>query len=124
MASRDFKPVKALERAVVIIGGRMAFTNGTLDGISEGTGFSCSNISSGVFTITLDDKYSDLLYTAAHVVGTGGPERYIECTAHDVSSAKTLSFVINDHSDNDVTGDSDNDQEVQFIAVLKNSSVT
>ena len=124
MASRDFKPVKALERAVVILGGCMSFTNGTLNSITEGTGFSCSNISSGVFTITLDDKYSDLLYTAAHVVGTGGPERYIECTAHDVSSAKTLSFVINDQSDNDVTADADNDQEVQFIAVLKNSSVT
>mgnify|MGYP003122361297 CR=1 FL=1 len=123
MANRDFKPVKALEREVVIIGGRISFTNGTAT-VSEGSGYTCSNMSSGVFTITLSDKYSDLLYTDAHVVGTGGPERYIECTAHDVSSAKTLSFVCNDHSDNDVTGDSDSDQEVQFIAFLKNSSVT
>ena len=124
MASRDFKAVKALERAVVIIGGRIAFTDGTMTGVSEGTGFTCSNISSGVFTVTLDDKYSDLLYCDAHVIGTGGPERYIECTAHDVNGAKTLSFVCNDHSDNDVTGDSDSDQEIQFIAFLKNSSVT
>ena len=124
MASRDFKPVKALERAVIIIGGRIAFTDGTMTGVSEGTGFTCSNISSGVFTITLDDKYSDLLYCAAHVVGAGGPERYIELTAHDVSGAKTLSFVCNDQSDNDVTADADNDQEIQFIAFLKNSSVT
>ena len=123
MANRDFKPVKALEREVVVIGGRISFTNGTAT-VSEGSGYTCSNMSSGVFTITLSDKYSDLLYTDAHVVGTGGPERYIECTAHDVSSAKTLSFVCNDHSDNDVTGDSDSDQEVQFIAFLKNSSLT
>lgn len=123
MANRDFKPIKALEREVVIIGGRISFTNGAAT-VSEGSGYTCSNMSSGVFTITLSDKYSDLLYTDAHVVGTGGPERYIECTAHDVSSAKTLSFVCNDHSDNDVTGDSDSDQEVQFIAFLKNSSLT
>ena len=123
MANRDFKPVKALEREVVIIGGRISFTNGTAT-VSEGAGYTCSNMSSGVFTITLSDKYSDLLYTDAHVVGTGGPERYIECTAHDVSSAKTLSFVCNDHSDDDVTGDSDSDQEIQFIAFLKNSSLT
>ena len=123
MANRDFKPVKALEREVVIIGGRISFTNGTAT-VSEGSGYTCSNMSSGVFTITLSDKYSDLLYCDAHVVGTGGPERYIECTAHDVSSAKTLSFVCNDHSDDDVTGDSDSDQEIQFIAFLKNSSLT
>ena len=96
MASRDFKAVKALERAVVIIGGRIAFTNGTMTGVSEGIGFTCSDMSSGVFTVTLDD----------------------------VNGAKTLSFVCNDHSDDDVTGDSDNDQEIQFIAFLKNSSVT
>ena len=124
MANRDYKPIKALEREVVILGGRISFLNGGMTGVSEGTGFTCSDISSGVFTITLDDKYSDLLYCDAHVVGTGGPERYIECTAHDVSSAKTLSFVCNDHSSDAVTGDSDNDQEIQFIAFLKNSSVT
>ena len=123
MANRDFKPVKALEREVVIIAGRVSFTDGTST-VSEGSGYTCSDMSSGVFTITLSDKYSDLLYTDAHVVGTGGPERYIECTAHDVSSAKTLSFVCNDHSDNDVTGDSDSDHEVQFVAFLKNSSLT
>ena len=123
MASRDFKAVKALERAVVIIGGRVAFTDCTMTGVSEGSGFTFCNISSGVFTITLDDKYSDLLYCAAHVVGTGGPERYIELTAHDVNGAKTLSFVCNDQSDNDVTGDSDNDQEMQFIEFLKKSIV-
>lgn len=123
MANRDFKPVKALEREVVILGGRIAFTNGTMTGVSEGIGFTCSNVSSGVFTITLDDKYSDLLFTYAHAIGSGGPETYIELTAHDVSNAKTLSFVINDHSDNDVRGDSDVDQEIQFVAFLKNSSV-
>ena len=124
MANRDCKLVKALERELVIIGGRIAFTDGTLTGISEGAGFSCSNVSSGVFTITLADKYSDLLFTYAHAIGTGGPETYIELTAHDVSSAGTLSFVINDHSDDDVRGDSDVDQEIQFVAFLKNSSVT
>ena len=94
-----------------------------MTGVSEGTGFTCSNISSGVFTITLDDKYSDLLYCHATTGGTGGPERYIELTAHDVSSAKTLAFVSND-VDDAVTADGDADQEVQFIVFLKNSSVT
>ena len=123
MANRDFKPVKALEREVVIIGGRVSFTNGTAT-VSEGSGFTCSDMSSGVFTVTLSDKYNDILYCHATTVGTGGPERYIECTAHDVSSAKTLSFVSNDHGDDDVTANSDADQEVQFIAFLKNSSLT
>lgn len=122
MANRDFKPVKALEREVVIIGGRVSFTNGTAT-VSEGSGFTCSNMSSGVFTVTLADKYSDLLYCHATTVGTGGPERYIELTAHDVSSAKTLAFVSND-VDDAVTADGDADQEVQFIVFLKNSSVT
>lgn len=122
MANRDFKPVKALEREVVIIGGRVSFTNGAAT-VSEGSGFTCSAMASGVFTVTLSDKYSDLLYCHATTVGAGGPERYIELTAHDVSSAKTLAFVSND-ADDAITDDADADQEVQFIAFLKNSSVT
>mgnify|MGYP003628496737 CR=1 FL=1 len=123
MANRDFKPVKALEREVVIIGGRVSFTDGATVTVSEGSGFTCSAMASGVFTVTLDDKYSDLLYCHATTVGAGGPERYIELTAHDVSSAKTLSFVSNDVDDS-ITVDADADEEVQFIVFLKNSSVT
>ena len=123
MANRDFKPVRALEREVVILGGRVSFTNGTAT-VSEGTGFTCSDMASGVFTVTLSDKYNDLLYCHATTVGTGGPERYIELTAHDVSSAKTLAFVSNDQGDDAVTADADADEEVQFIVFLKNSSLT
>ena len=123
MANRDFKPVRALEREVVILGGRVSFTNGTAT-VSEGTGFTCSNMVSGVFTVTLSDKYNDLLYCHATTVGAAGPERYIELTAHDVSSAKTLAFVSNDQGDDAITADADADQEVQFIVFLKNSSLT
>ncbi len=133
MANRDFKNVQAIEREVKIVGGRISFA-GTVDTktptVAEGTGYTVAaseTDNDGIFTVTLGtssvtDKYSDLLYCHAHVVGTS--ERYVELSAHSVGSG-TLSFIMKDKDDDNATADSAFDGlEVQFIAFLKNSSVT
>ena len=135
MANRDFKPVRALEREVVIIGGRVSFVGTTgpdtkTPTVEEGTGYTVAANAAdndGIFTVTLGsssqtDKYNDLLYCHAHVVGTS--ERYVELSAHSVG-AGTLSFIMKDKDDDNATADvAFNGLEVQFIAFLKNSSLT
>ena len=134
MANRDFKDVQALEREVKIVGGRISFAGTTgpdtkTPTVAEGIGYTVAANAAdndGIFTITLGtssqtDKYSDLLYCHAHVVGTS--ERYVELSAHSVG-AGTLSFIMKDKDDDNATADvAFNGLEVQFIAFLKNSSV-
>ena len=133
MASRDFKNVQAIERAVKIVGGRISFAGTSTTKtptVAVGTGYTVAASATdddGIFTVTLGtssvtDKYNDLLYCHAHVVGTS--ERYVELSAHSVGSG-TLSFIMKDKADDNATADADfNGLEVQFIAFLKNSSVT
>tara|TARA_R110000744_G_scaffold98714_2_gene190911 strand:+ start:6795 stop:7196 length:402 start_codon:yes stop_codon:yes gene_type:complete len=133
MANRDFKDVQAIERELKIVGGRVSFAGASTTKtptIAEGAGYTVAASATdndGIFTITLGtasvtDKYSDLLYCHAHVVGVS--ERFVELSAHSVG-AGTLSFIMKDKDDDNATADAAFDGlEVQFIAFLKNSSVT
>jgi|TARA_R110000751_G_scaffold305587_1_gene422216 hypothetical protein len=133
MANRDFKDVQALEREVKILGGRITFTGDATTKtptIAEGTGYTVATSATdddGIFTMTLGttgatDKYSDLLYCHAYVAGI--TERYVELSAHSVGTG-SLSFIVKDKDDDNPTSDLHfNGLEVQFIAFLKNSSVT
>ena len=67
MAARNFSPIKALEKNMVIITGSFR-PNGssTISSTYNSTlGWSVARTSSGLFTVTLDDRYAELV--ALHV---------------------------------------------------------
>ena len=126
MANRDFKDVQALERAVKIITGRVTFSgSGATVTTNSGSGFTVARDGSndGQYIITLDDKYSDLLHCSATYVQIAGSDTlFTQVEAHDVSSAKTVEVhLVNDAGA--ATAPTNNDQ-LTFMLLLKNSSVT
>ena len=124
MASRDFKDVQALEREVKIIAGRVS-TDGTSQNTKiNGAGYSVGNWSGGVAIVTLEDKYSDLLFASAQLgpeTTTGEDNLILGVEAHDVNGAKTVSFNCQNLSGADAAPVN---SAWTFMLVLKNSSVT
>ena len=126
MASRDFKDVQALERELKIIAGRVTFSSsGATVTTNAGSGFTVARDGSndGEYIITLTDKYTDLLHCSATYVQIAGSDTlFAQVEAHDVSSAKTVEV----HLVNDAGSAlaPTNDDQMTFMLVLKNSSVT
>ncbi len=122
MASRSFNRVQALNKEVKLIAGRLEDD----DTAQAGLGWSGANTGTGIYTVTLEDKYNALLSCTATIQSTTGADDFNVCIAsHDVSSAKTIVFHVY-KSDGDGTatltdlGDTD---EIHFLAVLQNSSL-
>lgn len=123
MASRSFKRVQALNPEVKIIAGRLED-----DATSNaGLGWSGANGATGVYTITLEDKYSALIACTATVQCTSGTDNYqLVIASHDVTAA-TPTIVFHVSVDDGLgagvltnLGDTD---EIHFVAVLQNSSL-
>lgn len=122
MANRDFKNVQALERELKIVAGRIDVTSGACT-VTDGIGFTVGDFSTGVVVVTLDDKYSGLLHASATLnIAGADDDDFMRLKAHDVTSAKTVTFAAHD-----TTGTADAtpaDGEFTFMLLLKNSSVT
>ena len=118
MASRNFKRVQALNTEVKLIGGRLEDD----DTKNAGLGWSGANTGTGVYVITLEDKYSALISCTATVQSTAGTDDYSVCiTAHDVSAATpTITFNVAVAGTLTDLGDTD---EIHWTAMLQNSSV-
>ena len=121
MANRDFKDVQALERGLKIISGRVTVASGNCT-VADGAGFTVGNFSTGV-VVTLDDKYSGLLHASATLnIAGADDDDFMRLKAHDVTSAKTVTFAAHDTAG---TADATPaDGEFTFMLLLKNSSVT
>ena len=122
MANRNFSKIQGLNKEIKVICGRLEDD----DTANAGLGWSGANSGTGIYTITLEDKYNALLACTATIQSTTGADDYNVCIAsHDVSSAKTIVLHVY-KSDGDGTatltdlGDTD---EVHFSAFLQNSSL-
>ena len=122
MANRNFNRMQALNKEVKVIAGRLEDD----DTANAGLGWSGANSTTGIYIITLEDKYSALLACTATIQSTTGADDFNVCiAAHDVSSAKTITLHTY-KSDGDGTatltdlGDTD---EIHFAAFLQNSSL-
>jgi len=124
MANRDFKDVQALEREVKIIAGRVSTDGSQVNTKINGAGYSVGNWASGIAVVTLEDKYSDLLFASVTLgpeTTTGEDNLILGIEAHDVNGAGTVSF----NCQNLSGADADPDLTAwTFMLVLKNSSVT
>ena len=121
MANRNFSRMQALNKEIKVIAGRLEDD----DTKNAGLGWSGANSTTGIYIITLEDKYNALIACTATIQSTTGADDYNVCiAAHDVTSAKTIT-VHTYKSDGDGTatltdlGDTD---EIHFAAFLQNST--
>ena len=117
MANRNFSDVQALNKEIKLIAGRLEDD----DTKNAGLGWTGANTTTGIYTITLSDKFNALISLVATVQSTAGTDDYVVSVAsHDVSSAKTL--VLHTAVAGTLTDLGDTD-EIHFVAVLQNSNV-
>lgn len=118
MASRDFKGVQALERAVKILAFRLTGINGGTPVATPNTGVASVAQSGGDITITLEDKYSSLLSCQLTLGATDGEAgaTLAQYQSDAVSTAKTILV--------DTAGTLAAEDTIDVTLFLKNSSVT
>ena len=92
IANRNFDIVQSLAKGVKIIAGSFA-PNGTsavAATSNKGIGFSVARTNTGIFTITLEDSYVDLLAANCSVALSSPDDKHVQFGAIDVVTAKTV----------------------------------
>ena len=118
MASRDFKNVQALERAVKILAFRLTGIDGATPVATPDTGIESVAQSPGDITITLEDKYSSLLSCQLTLGATDGAPAATAAAYESDTVSTTKTIVI------DTAGSPDANDTIDVALFLKNSSVT
>jgi hypothetical protein len=125
MANRTFAPLLgSLDRGVVIIAGSFAPDTANAPTTVRGDGFSVVRTSTGLFTITLQDKYSELVSAQCSLQLAAGDDKIVQVGATDVTSAKTIQIRVWDISGAavaDIAANANN--RINFVLILKNTSV-
>lgn len=121
MANRNFSRVQALNHEVKIIAGsfRIAASGGAASKL-QGLGWSVVKTSAGVYTVTLEDKYVDLLSATATVAAETAVDLVPQVGAVDVKSARTVVVRLNAAA---VPTEPTAVTDVHFVLHLRNSSV-
>jgi|GEM_PF-2259320 len=123
MADRLFTEMQALDKSVKVLSGACTVpisggevTNNTI------LGAVVSRTGTGAFTITLADKYPELLGINIIVAKATAQDLVPQVVAVDVASAKTITFrLLTTITATDVTTES---AVLYFTIVLKNSTIT
>lgn len=117
MANRNFSKVQALSKEIKIIAGRFDDADVKVSGI----GYSAANSGTGVYTITLEDKYFGLIAINANVQCTSGTDDYVvSVISEDVDGVKTIVLHV---AVAGVLTDLGTGDEIHFSAFLHNSSL-
>ena len=116
MADRTFNDAQALNIDVKIIAGILQADDVKLAGL----GWSGADTGTGVYTITLEDRYNTLLSMTANIQSTAGTDDFVvSILSHDVNSATptiVLHVAVAGTLTDLGTGDS-----IHFTAMLQNS---
>jgi len=122
MANRNFNRYQALEKEVKTLYAEIAHGAASVT-LTKGLGIeSVVRTGGGAYTITLEDKYTRLLYAHATLEDTiaGGNSRTAVFRSEDVSGAKTVSFV---YMDEDASENDPDNGNRSFIKIeVKNST--
>lgn len=120
MASRNFHKVQALSRELKIIAGSFSIAaSGGAATRLEGRGFSVAKSNTGVYTITLADKYQALVSACATVKAATAVDLVAQIKTHDVSSAKTVVIDLNAGA---TPTEPSAVTEIHFVLMLRNST--
>jgi hypothetical protein len=86
MANREFHQVQSYDRGVRILYGRVAFGAASIAS-QDCLGFSVARDSAGIYTVTLADKYNNLLFAdAVFEAATTGVDAFIHVSDVALSS--------------------------------------
>lgn len=130
MANRDFKDVQALAREIKLIAGRIdladrdnpVIASVTVNGqsVNDGLGFSVSKTGTGLYKITLDDKYNGVLFAGANFNRNATTAHVCQVKSHTVTTTKEIEIETLNGSlaaANPVNG-----SEITFMLALRNST--
>lgn len=123
MANRNFAPVQgSIERGVVVLAGILDIhSDASVLSTSFFAGGTFTKSGTGEYTLTLTDKYNELLACSLTVEAATAVDLVPQIDNHDVSSAKTIVFNLN------AAATPTNPSavcKVHVLLVLKNSSVS
>jgi hypothetical protein len=125
MASRLFQQFQGtLDKGVVHVQGSFAPDTANAPTTVKGAGFSVARTSTGLFTITLQDKYQHLIAGSLTLQLASGDDKILQLGAVDVVSAKTVQIRVWDISGGavaDIAANANN--RINFLLILKNSTV-
>ena len=116
MANRIFSDTQSLNKEVKFLAGRFD----DADTSKAGLGFTAANTGTGIYVVTFNDAYNALLSATANVQSTTGTDDYVvSIAAHDVATAKTITFHVAVAGTLTDLGTGD---EIHFFAAMQNSS--
>lgn len=127
MAARNFDNLQCLGKGLKTIAGSFAPNGSSAVAASsrQGMGWSVARTSTGLFTVTLNDKYAALAGMGLSLQLAAGDDKFVQWGAIDVVSAKTLQIRVWDASGAavaDIAADANN--RIGFVLVLRNTSAT
>lgn len=120
MANRNFSRVQGLNKEIKLIAGSFSIAaSGGAATLTQGLGYSVAKTDTGVYTITLEDKYNACLAACATVQAATAVDLVAQVKSVDVTSAKTVVLNLN-------AGATPTEPSavtvVNFVLVLQNSS--
>lgn len=125
MANRLFKQFSGtLDQGLVLLQGSFAPAGSGAPTTVKGKGFSVARTSTGLFTLTLQDKYAHLIAGLVTLQLASGGDQIVQLGSVDVSSARTVQIRVWDISGAavaDISADANN--RINFCLLLKNSTV-
>ncbi len=125
MANRMTNEVRALHQDFVLVAGSFAPNGSSAVAASsrKGRGFSVARTDVGEFTLTLSDKYPNLISAVATLQQATAGDQFLQVGEYD-EDAKTIVITAIDASGAaaaDVAADANN--RVNFVLVFQNSTV-
>ena len=124
MANRDFKPVRALEREVVILAGVSTIGGSGAVTATNASGFSVAKTTTGVYPITLEDKYQKFLYLGCtfEEATEGSTDQFFAVV--DTTDASSATAVVKVDNGGGTLVEPDSGAKLHFFMCLKNSTLT
>lgn len=122
MARRIFHFLRGINRDTIVIAGSFAPAGTGAPTTLRGKGFSVARTSTGLFTITLTDRFYECVSFTASLQLASGDDKLAQCGSVDLS-AKTAQIRIWDKSAAavaDVSADANN--RVNFALELRNTT--
>lgn len=114
MASRNFREVQAVQRELKIICGTVTTGADGVVSATEGLGYTAANGAEGVYTITFDDNYSEVMCAFATDVNTTATDSAWHIDADAAGSVAFNRLVAGSAADLD-------NGEFKFFCIVANS---
>ena len=91
MANRNGAPTFALDRSTFQVAGIVTLGSGAIAS-QDCLGFSVARTGTGAYTLTLEDKWPQLLNVSINRIGSAAADTYIQVLTEAVASTKTITF--------------------------------